>query len=149
VYISTVALVVIKAEIFPPLDRQECIRTSRSSLLGIGSRLALIARDTVQHDLVGVLGVVGSVSLVPIVRDGVREDGAVVVEVSAADASTNLRVTLQTVLGVLVPEVECAVATGCAEGAVDGVEGDGVDRVDVGHIAGVGGVLTMALEREV
>ena len=102
-----------------------------------------------QHDLVGVLRVVGCVSLVPVVRDGVGEDGAVVVEVGAADASADLRVTLQTVLGVLVPEVECAVATGRAEGAVDRVEGDGVDRVDVGHIAGIGGVLAMALEREV
>lgn len=71
------------------------------------------------------------------------------VEVGAADATTDLGVALQTVLGVLVPEVECAVATGCAEGAVDGVEGNGVDRVDVGHITGVGCVLAMALEGEV
>lgn len=70
-------------------------------------------------------------------------------EVGAADASANLRVTLQTVLGVLVPEVEGAVATGGAESTMDRVEGNRVDRVDVGLIAGVGCVLTMALEGEV
>jgi hypothetical protein len=103
----------------------------------------------VQHDFVGVLGVIGSISLVPVVRDGVGKDGAVVVEVCTADAAADFGVALETVLGVLVPEVECAVAAGGAEGAVDGVEGDGVDRVDVGYVTGVGGVLTMALEREV
>jgi hypothetical protein len=72
-----------------------------------------------------------------------------VVEVCATDAAADFGVALETVLGILVPEVECAVAAGSAEGAVDGVEGDGVDRVDVGYVASVGGVLAMALEREV
>lgn len=102
-----------------------------------------------QHDLVRVIRGVGGVALVPIVRDGVGEDGAVVVEVGAADASANLGVTLQTVLGVLVPEVEGAVTTGGAKGTMNRVEGDGVDRVDVGLVTGVGCILAMALEREV
>lgn len=80
-----------------------------------------------QHNFVRVIGGVGGVALVPIVRNGVGEDGAIVVEVSAADASANLGVALQTVLGVLVPEVEGAVTTGGAEGTMNRVEGDGVD----------------------
>jgi hypothetical protein len=111
-----------KAKISLSSRTREYHKSSHSSLLSVGSRLALIPRDTVQHDLVGVLGVVGCVSLVPIVGDGVGEDGAVVVKVGAADAAADFGVALETVLGVLVPEVECAVAAGGAEGAMDGVE---------------------------
>jgi hypothetical protein len=51
------------------------------------------------------------------------------------------------VLGVLVPEVERTVGAGRAEGAVDGVERDIVDGVDVGDA--VGGGVTVTLEGEV
>jgi len=47
-------------------------------------------------------------------------------------------------LGNTVPEMECAVGTSSAEGAVFGVEGNGVDGVDVGHI--VLGRVAMAFE---
>lgn len=51
--------------------------------------------------------------------------------------------------GVLVPEMEGAVATGGAEGAVFGVEGDGVYGVDFGDVA-LGGVgLAVAFEGKV
>lgn len=43
-----------------------------------------------------------------------------------------------------VPEVEGAVRSCGAEGAVYGVEGDGVDGVDVGHV--VGGWVAVAFE---
>ena len=52
-------------------------------------------------------------------------------------------------LGVTVPEVERAVAAGGAEGTVLRVEGNGVDGVDVGDVARVGGCLPMAFEGEV
>jgi hypothetical protein len=53
------------------------------------------------------------------------------------------------VLGVLVPEVECAIAAGGGESAVDGVEGDGVNGVDFCDVAGVGVLLAVAFEGEV
>jgi hypothetical protein len=49
--------------------------------------------------------------------------------------------------GVLVPIVEGAIAAGCAEGAVDGVEGYIVDRVDGSDI--VRGRVAVAFEGEV
>lgn len=53
-------------------------------------------------------------------------------------------------LGVLVPEVECAVAAGGAEGALGWVEVDAVDGVAVGCVGGaVGVVLAVAFEGEV
>ena len=52
-------------------------------------------------------------------------------------------------LCVLVPEVEGAIAAGGAEGAMLRVEGNGVDGIDVGDVALVGCVLSVALETEV
>lgn len=43
-----------------------------------------------------------------------------------------------------VPEVECAVGTCCAEGTMDGMVGDGINRVDAGHV--VLGSVAVALE---
>jgi hypothetical protein len=53
------------------------------------------------------------------------------------------------VLGVLVPEVERAVAASCAERAVLRMERDGVDREDFGDVARGGVLLAVALEGEV
>lgn len=74
------------------------------------------------HDLIGVLGRVLRVALAPVVADGVGEDGTSVVEASGGDGATGGGVALETVLGILVPEVERAVRASCAEGAVDRVE---------------------------
>ena len=102
-----------------------------------------------QHDLVGVLGVVARVTLVPVVRDGISEDVAITVEGGAADGAANLRVALQTVLCVLVPEVESAVTTGSTESAVYRMKGDGVDRIDIGNIALTSCVLAVTFKGEV
>lgn len=100
-----------------------------------------------QHDLDGVLRRVSLVPLAPVVRDGVGEDAARLVEGRRDDGAADGRVPLEAVLGVLVPEVEGAVGAGGAEGAVDGVEGDVVYGVDGDDI--VGGGLAVALKREV
>ena len=84
----------------------------------------------------------------PVIAAGVRKDVPTAIEVCADDRLARLRVALEAVLGVLVPEVERAVAARRREGAVDGVEGDGVDAVDVAGAA-VGEVLAVALEGEV
>lgn len=102
-----------------------------------------------QHDLVcKVRGVVG-ISLAPVVAYGIGEDVTGVVEACCRDCTSDFGVALETVLSILVPEVECAVAARCAEGAMLWVEGDGVDGEYVCDIALVWHVLTVALEGEV
>lgn len=112
-------------------------------------RLALIPNDRMELDLDRILCVVAAVALAPIIADCVREDVTGAREGRGSDAAADLGVAFEAVFGVLVPEVEGTVAAGGAEGAVHGVEGDGVDRVDFGDIA-LGGVrLAMTLEGEV
>lgn len=100
-----------------------------------------------QHNLDGVLRRVPLVPLAPVVRDGIREDAARLVEGRRNNGATDGRVPLEAVLGILVPEVEGAVGASGAEGAVDGVEGDVVYGVDGDDVVGRG--LAVALEREV
>lgn len=102
-----------------------------------------------KHDLVGVVGAVVLVALAPIVADRVGKDATGLVEVCRGNAATDVRVALQPVLGVLVPEVEGAVSAGCGECAVDGVEGDSVDGEDVLRVAVRGRGGAVALETEV
>lgn len=82
----------------------------------------LVVDDLVHHNLVRVLRRVLRVSLTPVVANGVGKDGSGVVEAGGGDGASSGGVTLETVLGVLVPEVECAVRASCAKGAVDRVE---------------------------
>ena len=102
-----------------------------------------------QLDLDGVLWCVPAEALAPVVADSVRKNVSIPRESGRCDAAANLRVALETVLGVFVPEVEGAIATGCGEGAMLGVEGDGVDGVDLGDVALGGVLLSVALEGEV
>lgn len=102
-----------------------------------------------QLELNRILGVIPRIAFAPVVTNRIREDVAVAAERRRGDAAADLRVALETVLGVLVPEVECAVAAGGAEGAVLRVEGDGIDGVDFGDVA-LGGVgLAVAFKGEV
>ena len=87
-----------------------------------------------QHDLVGRLRGIDGVAFAPVVADGVGEDTAGAVEGGGWDGSANLRVPLESMLGVLIPEMESAVGAGCAERAVHWVEGDGVDAVHVRYV---------------
>lgn len=114
--------------------------TAALPLLNAGPRLALVALDGVEHDLVRVVLIVSHVALAPVVADGVRKDGAPGVERRRRDAASDRWVSLEPMLGVLVPEVERAVATGSGESAMLRVEGyvvDGVNlcRVTLGRVA--------------
>lgn len=100
-----------------------------------------------QHDLVRVSRRIVLIALAPVIANRVRKDRAVLVECRCCDAAPNFGVALETVLGVLVPEMEGSVGTGGAEGAVDRVEGDVVDGVTFGDL--VGGRVAVALEGEV
>lgn len=113
------------------------------SLFDCWSWLALIAVDWVHHNLIWVLWSVGGISLGPIVADCVCEDVSVAVECCSRDCATGLWVTLKSVLSVLIPEVECTICTCSAERAVDRVEGNGINCVDIGHIGGWGVAVTL------
>lgn len=102
-----------------------------------------------QHNLVHPSLPTLPVPLTPIIADGVGKDVPRPVEACGADGAADFRVAFEAVLGVLVPEVEGAVAAGGGEGAVHGVEGDGVDGVDVGDVARLRGGLSVAFEGEV
>ena len=118
-------------------------------LAGTRSGFALIGTHGVQHHLVGCLLGIRRVSLAPVVADRVGEDVSIAVEGSTGDGSADGRVALQTMLGILIPEVECAVTSRGAECAVHRVELDRVDGVNVADVPVGGGVFTMTLEREV
>lgn len=124
-------------------------KTQALPLLPSRPRLALVPNDRMQFDLDRILCVVPAVALAPIVAHGVREDLAGTRETGRGDAAADFGVTFEAVLCVLVPEVECAVAAGGAEGAVDGVEGYGVHGVDFCDVARRGVGLAVAFEGEV
>jgi hypothetical protein len=92
---------------------------------------------------------IASKPLTPIIAHGIRKDISIFAEARGDDAATDFRVPLETVFGILVPEVECAVGAGGAEGAVLRVEGDAVYRVDFCGFAGGCVLLAVAFEGEV
>lgn len=94
----------------PSKEAQPLPPSASLPLLAVWSGLALVRLNWVQHDLVCELWVVVRVSLAPVVRHGVREDVAAAVEARSGDGTADFGVAFQTVLGVFVPEVECAVA---------------------------------------
>src|SRR4051794_32094031 len=88
-------------------------------------------------------------SLAPVVADCVRKRIAIFVECGRSNRSSDFRVAFETMLGVLVPEVEGSIRAGCTESTVNGVEGNGVHGIDFGYIALGGVLLTVTSEREV
>jgi hypothetical protein len=102
-----------------------------------------------QHNLGHIIRIIHRKALTPIVRDRIRKDTSIAVERSGGDGTADVGVALEAVLGVLVPEVERPVRPGRAEGAVNGVEGDGVYGIDVGDVAGAGGGFAVAFEGKV
>ena len=128
------------------VEKPETLSPRAPSLLLPHGRpgLTLISVDRVQHNLDGVaLGVILE-SLAPVVADGVGEDGACLVEGRGRDAAADTGISLQALLGVLVPEVERAVRAGGAESAVYRVEGNVVNGVNVDNT--VHCRITMAFE---
>mmetsp|Transcript_45588 Transcript_45588/g.87177 ORF Transcript_45588/g.87177 Transcript_45588/m.87177 type:complete len:254 (+) Transcript_45588:386-1147(+) len=88
------------------------------------------------------LGIVGLSSFAPLIADSVCKYGPVVVECRARYRCWTFGHCLQALLILLVPEVECAVGSTGHEGALGGMEGDVIHRVDVV-------VFAVALEGEV
>lgn len=91
--------------------------------------LDLVVLASVEEDLIGRTSRGrGLPSFMPVVADGIAEDGSVVVEARGADGRAFGLECLEARLGVLVPKGNGAVAAGGGEGAVDGVETDGIHR---------------------
>lgn len=91
-----------------------------------------------QHDLVDCLLRIARISLTPIITNSICKDATIAVERCAGNGSANIRIPFQSVLCVLIPEMECAVAASSAESAVNRVEGYRVDGVDVANVAAAG-----------
>src|ERR1700744_6268375 len=81
-----------------------------SSLLATRPGLAFIASDRMQHDLDRVLRRIMRVAPTPVVGYSVCEDVAVSIECGGANGTADLGVSFQSVLCVLVPEVEGPIA---------------------------------------
>lgn len=109
---------------------------SFSSLLRSSSLLTLLITRLMQHDFSRILRRIEREPLTPIVTDRIREDAAVLVKCGGGNRAANGWVALESRMGVLVPEVKRPVRAGGAEGTVDGVEGDGIDRVDFAAVVG-------------
>jgi hypothetical protein len=103
----------------------------------------------VKLDLDRILLIVASIALAPVVADCIRKNVSVFAEARRNDAATNFGVTLETVLGVFVPEMEGAVRTGGRESAVLWMEGNSVYGENLGGFASVGVGLAVTLEGEV
>lgn len=87
-----------------------------------------------EHDLARLLLVVLLVPLAPIVTHSIGENASLSVECCRGDRGTGAWVSLESVLRVAVPKVECAVTTSSGEGTVFWMEGDGVHTVYVADI---------------
>ena len=85
--------------------------------------------------------------LAPIVADPVCKDRPVSVEIGACDGATYRRIALESMMCVLVPEVERPIRPGGAERSMDRMERYGVDGVHIDHV--VRRRVTMAAEGEV
>jgi hypothetical protein len=104
------------------------------SLLHTRPRLALITVDWVHHYLIGVLRRVASISLAPIVANSICKDVTIAIKGCCRDGTSNCRVSLKSVLGYSIPEMESTIRPGSAESPVNRVKGDSIDRVDARHI---------------
>lgn len=100
-----------------------------------------------QHNLIHHLRIILTIPLTPIITNRVRKTITSFIKRRSADRASCRRIAFETVFSDAVPEVEGAVRAGGGEGAVHGVEGDGVDGVDVGHVVGWG--VAVAFEGEV
>jgi len=104
-----------------------------------------------QHNFVGILGVVSNMSFTPIIRNSICKDRAVSVECSSGDGSAYGRIPFQSVFSILVPEVEGSVGTSSRECSVGRMEGNRINTEDVCAVVGPGsaGSFSMTLEGKV
>lgn len=86
------------------------------------------------HDFVRILWRIERVAFTPIVTNGIGKDIAGPIECCCCDGASYGWIALEPVFGNSVPKVKGSVGASSAEGAVLRVEGDGIDRVDIGHV---------------
>ena len=102
-----------------------------------------------QHDFGRVLWRVFLKALAPIISTCVREDTALPIERRRRDGRACAWISLQSVLGVAVPEMKGPVTACRGESAVFGMEGDCINTVDIADILLVGWSVSVALETEI
>lgn len=121
----------------------------KHSLASLWPWLTLVSHNRVQHDFIRQLRRIGVEPFTPIIADRIGENAARAIERGRADGAPDLGVPLQPILGILIPEMERAVAPRGREGPLHRVEVDRVDRVDVADVALRRRRLAVALEAEV
>lgn len=89
--------------VFAPLLVLQKIIYASSLLSSCWPRPSFVFLNRVQHHLGGILGVVCLVSLCPIVTDCVREYRSGTVKSSCGNGTTNIRISLEAVLSILIP----------------------------------------------
>lgn len=102
-----------------------------------------------QHNLVRELRRISSVPLAPIVTHSISKDIAGTIKRSTGDSPANRRITLETMLSVLIPVMKSPITSGGTESAMNRVKRDGIDRVDIADIPVIRRRLAMALEAKV
>ena len=104
-----------------------------------------------QHDLIRQLRRVRAIPLTPVITHTISEYIPLSRKVRGRYRPSDFWIPFQSVLSILVPEVECPVGTSSAEGAMLRMEGYGVDGENVGIVAVANARLLgpMAFEREV
>ena len=102
-----------------------------------------------QHNLIHSLRSIESISLTPVVANGICKYGTSPVERRRADGSTDFGIAFKSMLGILVPEMECSITAGGAERTMYRMPRDVIDRINVGDIPTVGRSLAVAFERKV
>lgn len=93
--------------------------------------LALVRLHWVEHNFGRVCRGVALEAFAPVIANGIGEDGASLIECRRCDTTTDIGIAFEAMLGILVPEVERAVTTCCAESSVLRVKRDVVDCIYV------------------
>ena len=93
-----------------------------SPLPRLRPRLTLIHPHRMQHDLIRIPRHVTTISLTPIITDRIRKNIALPAKSRTAYRAPDLRIALQSMLSVLIPEMECPVGSCSTECAVLWVE---------------------------
>lgn len=101
------------------------------------------------HDLIGRLRRVICIPFTPIIANGIRENIPRLIKRGARNRAPDGRIPLQTMLGILIPEMERPIATRRAKRAVDGVKRNRVDRIHIADIACIRRAFAMAFETEI
>lgn len=93
--------------------------------------LDLVVADRVDHHFVWILRGVRCIALVPVIAHSVCEDGPIHVECSSGNRSSYRRISFESALCLLIPEVKGSIRSSSTERAVHRVCRDGINSPDL------------------